>query len=336
VELGAHIAEFDSGRVRRRDGVYVESAAIEPADIAAGARGRVSMRNIGRNGRMANQLLQWAFLNFYAWRHDLSLEAPDFPAASLVGARPAPPAGELPTIAYAPFEDAAALALWERATPIVDVDFEGYFQELPACWAPHRALFRKLLRFGAEAAADRWRAAIPGTLIAVHVRRGDLADPVHAAIPHFASVPLDWYVDWVEAAMARAPGASLYVASDGRPEILPAFARWNPLAPADFVADDRLADLLALSRADALGFGNSSYGRLAGLLAADAQTHAVADFAARALVPCDTWRERSFWTHFGPVPGTVDADARRAEGRARLAARPWRKRFKSWLRRRGI
>ncbi len=333
MELGAHIAEFNRGRVRRRDGVYVESAAIEPADIAAGARGRVSMRNIGRNGRMANQLLQWAFLNFYAWRHDLRVEAPDFPAATLIGARPTPPSDDLPTIAFAPFEDAAALTLWDLPAPFADVDFDGYFQEFPPCWAPHRALFRKLLRFGAEAAADRWRGAISGALVAVHVRRGDLADPVHAAIPHFAPVPLDWYVDWVDAAMARAPAASLYVASDERATILPAFAKWNPLPPATFAADDRIADLLALARADALGFGNSSYGRLAGLLAADTQTQGVADVAARALVPCDAWRERSFWTHFGPAAGPVDPVARLAEGRARLARRPWRKRFRSALRR---
>ena len=86
MDLPAHIAEFDRGRVRRRDGVYVNSAEIEPSEIAAGTSGVVSMRNLGLNGRMANQLLQWAFLNFYAWRHDLRIEAPAFPAGKLVGA----------------------------------------------------------------------------------------------------------------------------------------------------------------------------------------------------------------------------------------------------------
>ncbi len=329
MDLPAHIAEFDRGRVRRRDGVYVNSAEIEPAEIAAGTSGIVSMRNLGRNGRMANQLLQWAFLNFYAWRHDLRIEAPAFPAGGLVGAATAPAFDDLPTIAYGPFEDAAALALWERAAPFANIDFDGYFQELPACWGPHRALFRKLLRFGAEQAADAWRAGIPGKLIAVHVRRGDLADPVHAGIAQFAPVPVEWFVDWVAGEVAKTPDAQLYIASDSRDEILPAFAQWNPLPVASFAADDRIGDLLALSRADALGFGNSSYGRLAGLLAADDQRQAVADFNAKALVRCDTWNDRPFWAHFGPVAAKDDPATR-------LKARPWRKRLKAWFKRRGI
>jgi hypothetical protein len=329
MDLKAHIAEFDRGRVRRRDGVYVSSAEIAPGEIAVGSRGIVSMRNLGLNGRMANQLLQWAFLNFYAWRHDLRIEAPAFPAGKLVGVASAPTFDDLPTIAYGPFEDAAALALWEQPTPFANVDFDGYFQELPACWSPHRELFRKLLRFGAEPAADAWRAGIPGKLVALHVRRGDLADPVHAGIPQFAPVPVDWFVEWVAGEMAKTPGAKLYIASDSRDEILPAFAQWSPLPVATFAADDRIGDLLALSRADVLGFGNSSYGRLAGLLAADDQRQAVADFNAKALVPCDTWNDRPFWAHFGPVAAKDDPATR-------LKTRPWRKRLKAWFKRRGI
>ncbi|MFY7781495.1 MAG: hypothetical protein ACOVQI_10220, partial [Tagaea sp.] len=71
MDLRAHIAEFDRGRVRTRDGRYVESEAVALDAIAPGTRGVVTMRNLGQNGRMANQLPQWAFLNFYAWRHDL-------------------------------------------------------------------------------------------------------------------------------------------------------------------------------------------------------------------------------------------------------------------------
>jgi hypothetical protein len=326
----AHIAEFDRGCVRRRDGVYVNSASLAPADIAPGTRSLVTMRNLGRNGRMANQLLQWAFLNFYAWRHDLRLEAPNFPAASLIGARPMPVSRDLPTLRYAPFEDEAALALWDLDPPLIDLDFDGYFQELPGCWRPHRALFRALLRFGAEAAADRWRAAIPGKVIAVHVRRGDLADPVHASIPQFAPVPLDWYVAWVEGQLARMPGARLYVATDSPDAVRPAFARFDPLPSATFAEDARVGDLLALARTDALAFGNSSFGRIACLLAAEGQTQAAADFRAGALTPCDAWTEPGFWRRFGPAPAPVDPRARLAHG-----ARPpnWRKRLKRWIRR---
>ncbi|MCM0019276.1 MAG: hypothetical protein NBV67_04725 [Tagaea sp.] len=330
MSIAAHIAEFDRGRVRRRDGVYVDSATLRPADIAPGTRGRVTMRNLGLNGRMANQLLQWAFLNFYAWRHDLRLEAPVFPAAAAIGAVPEPVSRDLPTLRYAPFEDEAALALWDMDAPLIDVDFDGYFQELPACWAPHRALFRKLLRFGAEAAADAWRDAIPGPVIAVHVRRGDLADPAHAAIPQFAPVPLDWYVAWVEGELARLPGARLYIATDSPDAVRPTFARFDPLPVASFAEDGRVGDLMALARADALAFGNSSFGRIAALLAEDGQAQAAADFRAAAITPCRAWIEHGFWRRFGPAPAPVDP-------RARLALAPrtesWRKRLKRRIRR---
>jgi hypothetical protein len=326
----AHIAEFDRGRVRRYDGVYVDSATLTPADIAPGTRGLITMRNLGLNGRMANQLLQWAFLNFYAWRHDLRLEAPVFPAAALIGATPAPVSRDLPSLRYAPFEDEAALALWDLDPPLVDIDADGYFQELPECWGPHRALFRALLRFGAEAAADAWRAAIPGKLIAVHVRRGDLADPVHAAIPQFAPVPLDWYVAWAAREVARMPGARLYIATDSPDAVRPAFARFDPLPSANFADDARVGDLLAMTRADALAFGNSSFGRIAGLLAAEGQIQAAADFRVGAITPCQAWIEQGFWRRFGPAPAPVEPRARFAQG---VPKARWRKRLKRWIRR---
>jgi hypothetical protein len=332
MELRAHIAAFDSGRVRRRDGVYVDSATLGPGEIAPGTRGVVSMRNLGRNGRMANQLLQWAFLNFYAWRHDLRVEVPGFPAAAAIGAAPAPISRERPTLRYAPFEDEAALALWDLPEPLGDLDFDGYFQELPACWTAHRVLFRRLLRFGFEESARAWRKAIPGPVIAVHIRRGDLSDPVHASIPYFAPVPAAWYVAWIEAELARAPDARLYLASDSRADLLPEFARFDPLPPAEFHPDGRIADLLAMAQANALGFGNSSFGRMAALLARDGQRQAVADFGARALIAQDAWADRAFWRHFGLAPDPVDPLARWAEAQAAFARRPWRKRLKAWLR----
>jgi hypothetical protein len=189
-----------------------------------------------------------------------------------------------------------------------------------------------LLRFGAEKAAARWRTGIASPLIAIHVRRGDLADPAHAAIPQFSPVPLDWYVAWVEGEFARAPGVRLYIATDSPDEVRPAFARFAPLASAEFAADARIADLLALAQADALAFGNSSFGRLAGLLAADGQRQAAADFRAGGFTPCAAWTERGFWRRFGPAPGPIDPRARWAEAPAPESP-GWRKRLTAALRR---
>ena len=53
----------------------------------------------------------------------------------------------------------ADLGLWECDEPPIDVDFSGYFQEIPPCWRPHRPLLRSLLRSRSRSRAARRLAA---------------------------------------------------------------------------------------------------------------------------------------------------------------------------------
>ncbi len=299
------------------------------------ARGIVAMSNFGQNGRLGNRLIQYLFLQFYAMRNGLSVAMPEWPEGQALEAPP--PAirlrkGGLPVVRFGPFEDRAALALWESDDPPVDVDFDGYFQEIPESWVRHRERARGLLRLRADAEAKiaAWRAAhVPhgATLVAIHVRRGDFADYDPAANPHFRMAPVAWYRDWLARVWPTLPGPCLYLATDDRAAVAAEFADYAPLPAPDTGLGAAFDDLAAMREADMLALCNSSFSRAAALMAADGQRQAIVDFEAKALVGYEAWADRAFWRRFGPTPDFAAGDlARRiADARREHALHPWRR-----------
>ncbi len=314
---------------RRRD----FDAGLLPTGNAV--RGIVAMSNFGQNGRLGNRLIQYLFLNFYALRNGLSVAMPEWPEGKALEVPP-PAAklrkGDLPVMRFGPFEDRAALALWNADDPPVDMDFDGYFQEIPESWTRHRGHARRLLRLrpDVEAKVAAWRAAhAPSgtTLVAIHVRRGDFAsfDPV--ANPHFRIAPVAWYRDWLARIWPALPNPRLYLATDDRASITAEFADYAPLAAPDTGLGAVLDDLVAMREADMLALCNSSFSRAAALMAADGQRQAIVDFNAKAIVGYDAWADRAFWRRFGPTPEFAAGDlARRViEARREHALHPWRR-----------
>ena len=317
--IAARRRDFDAGRL--------------PTDMAA--RGIVAMSNFGQNGRLGNRLIQYLFLQFYALRNGLSVAMPEWAEGQAL--ETPPPAmklrkGSFPVVRFGPFEDRAALALWETDDPPVDVDFDGYFQEIPESWTRHRGHARRLLRLrpDAEAKAASWRAvhAPAGTtLVAIHVRRGDFADYDPAAHPHFRMAPVAWYRDWLTRIWPTLPNPRLYLATDDRASVAAEFADYALLPAPDTGLGAVFDDLVAMREADMLGLCNSSFSRAAALMAADGQRQAIVDFDAKALVGYEAWADRAFWRRFGPTPDFTAGDlARRiADARREHALHPWRR-----------
>ncbi|MBI3506507.1 MAG: hypothetical protein HY059_16840 [Proteobacteria bacterium] len=315
---------------RRRD---FDAGRLPPDD--AGTRGIVAMSNFGQNGRLGNRLLQYLFLRFYALRNGLAVAMPEWPEAAAL-AEP-PPAtllakGRYPVVRFGPFEDRAALALWTTQDAPADVDFDGYFQEIPESWVPHRAYARRLLRLRADAEtrAAEWRAAhAPAgtTLVAIHVRRGDFATYDPAANPHFRMAPVAWYRDWLARLWPTLPAPRLYLATDDRAAVAPQFADYAPLPAPGTGLGAAFDDLVAMREADMLGLCNSSFSRAAALMAADSQHQTIVDFGAQALVDCDAWSDRAFWRRFGPTPDfpAEDLECRIAAARRMHALYPWQR-----------
>jgi hypothetical protein len=298
-------------------------------------RGAVAMSNFGQNGRLGNRLIQYLFLRFYALRNGLAVAMPEWAEGRALASPP--PAvrirkGRWPVVRFGPFEDNAALALWSVEDPPVDVDFDGYFQEIPESWARNRALARQLLRLRADAEArvDAWRAAhsSPGTtLVAIHVRRGDFVAYDPAATPHFRMAPVDWYREWLARLWPTLPSPRLFLASDDRAAVVPHFSDYSPLPAPDTGLGPVFDDLAGLRAADMLGLCNSSFSRAAALMAPDAQRQAIVDFDAKALVDYCAWDDRAFWRRFGPMADFPAGDlARRLAAASREhALHPWRR-----------
>ncbi|CAN7407945.1 glycosyltransferase [Bosea sp. LjRoot9] len=272
------------------------------------ARGQVTMSSLGSNGRFANQIFQHVYVKFYGLRYGCRVTFPEWDGNGIYTVVDPKPEAPLPTeLRYYAFDN-DDIDLWKLEAPPVDADFWGYFQELPACWAPHRQLLRRLYELEEAQAADverRLSALTEGDtrpLIAIHVRRGDYVELHKNGLPWYRPVPEAWYADWLDAVFAKHPDAVLYVATDAPDEVLPAFARFRAKSLSDVETvpglPPAMLDFEIMRRAGQLAVCNSSFSRMAAILAPDSQNAVIADFDGQRLTPFDAWSFEPFWSRF--------------------------------------
>jgi hypothetical protein len=287
--------------------VYLRSSLIRaPHETGGRTRAVIAMSHFGHNAGFANQLFQYAFLKLYGLRNNCAVETPPWAGEQVYGIPGRRIARTLRE--YRGDEwSVRDLALWTQDDPPVDVDFWGYYQNIPASWQQHRDFVRRLF-----APLPPWRAPVeawlaqhrpPGTtLVALHLRRGDYRNYA-AAKPWFRLIPEDWYRRWLAAIWPRLANPVLFIASDDRESVVPHFAEYAPLTAASLEAElpepRLLADFQILAAADVLAICNSSYSRMAGLLAGAAQSCFIAAPAAAGFEPYDPWTDDHFWQRFG-------------------------------------
>jgi protein O-GlcNAc transferase len=308
---------FDQGFVRLRPGrlkpgaageprIYVRSSSVESwDDLARGGDGRVTMSNLGRNGRFANQLFQYAHIKMYGLRRGAEVHAPSWIGDTLFGCddpRDVDGPAKLPMGAF----DMEGYALWSDPTPPTDVDFQGYYQIVPHSWRTHhRNLLRRLLTPTPAVAGptDAWLAGLRrdgGVLVGLHVRRGDYV-ALGPLVPWFTPVPVEMYRAWLAEIWPTLRNPTLLIATDEPDEILPQFADYRPVSTAGLPAPapeaDFFPDFHALSRCDLLAMCNSSFSRMAAL-SAPRQSCWLPDLSQGRFVPYDPWTDDSFWDRF--------------------------------------
>ena len=287
---------------------YLASDAVGSlARIEGASRGRLTVETLSENGRFANQLFRYAYARLYALRHGATAQFPPWEGRSLYGLDDppcAPPA--LPRLNYAGFSD-ADFELWERDDPPVDIDLMGYFQERPACWEHHRPLLRRMFELPAaqRQAIECWRARVTRegerTLVAIHVRRGDYRKGA-LDLSYFRLVPEAWYLDWLRALWPTLRDPVLFVATDEPDTIRPCFREFEcvsePLPPPADALPEHVRDFEILRVADRLAICNSSYSRMAALLAPDAQKCWLPSFETQSFAPYAPWADHAFWRRF--------------------------------------
>jgi len=268
------------------------------------SHGHISMKVLILGAAFANQLFRYACVKLYAIRHGLTPAFPAWEGSQLFGLEDKPCEGlKLPQVTYPGFAQHDR-EIWDRDKPLVDIDLAGYFQELPECWRRNRPLVRRMFQLAPEhlEAIEAWRHAVTQggrrTLVAVHIRRGDYRGLQSA--PYFRLVPEDWYLDWLRAIWPTLPDPVLFVATDEPDVILPKFQEFETVS-ANFGSaqdlPDYIRDFEAMRRADYLAICNSSFGRMAAILASN-QKCFLASFPAQTFVPYEPWIDPGFWARF--------------------------------------
>jgi hypothetical protein len=290
---------------------YVRSSLIDDAALAGVASlHAVSMTDLGSLGRFGNQLFQYAFLKLYALRNHLSLKVPPWQGESYFGfADERSSADAYPDLIFGGFDD-DDLAFWEMDAPPANVNFSGFFQEIPACWIPHRRFLRRLfsLRLEWRLPLERLLAQLhhdERTLVAIHVRRGDYLEASPSDVPWFQCVPAEWYRALLDELWPTVRNPVLFVSTDGGDDVRAEFTKYRTLDEAATLSamPELVRDFALLQGANVLALCNSSFSRMAALLADETQECFLPSFSQARFQPYDAWADRAFWRRFGPSNG---------------------------------
>src|SRR5262249_21771606 len=273
------------------------------------SRGHITMSTLTEPGAgFANQLWRYAYVKLYALRHGLTPAFPAWEGNQLFGLADKPCAGfAFPRISYPGFADNDR-EFWDWDYPPIDIDLHGSFQEIPECWRRHRALLRNLFQLPPEEqnAIDAWRETVTRngerTLVAIHVRRGDYRDLQLLEAPWFRLVPEDWYLDWLRAIWPTLRDPLLFVATDEPDTVKPLFAEFETTS-ANFDSPARqlpahVCDFEIPRRADYLAICNSSFSRMAAILAPSTQKCFIPSFQTQSFAPYEPWLDAAFWLRF--------------------------------------
>ena len=104
------------------------------------SRGHIAMSVLTEYGLFGNQLFRYACVKLYALRHGLTPAFPEWQGQQLYGLEDKSCAGlTFPKLNYPAFADNDR-EFWYADDPPIDIDLDGYFQEIPECWQKHRAL----------------------------------------------------------------------------------------------------------------------------------------------------------------------------------------------------
>jgi glycosyltransferase involved in cell wall biosynthesis len=278
------------------------------------SRGHIGMSVLLHGAAFGNQLFRYACVKLYALRHGLTPAFPAWEGNQLFGLEDKRCEGlELPELVYPGFADNDR-EIWEQDDPPINIDLKGYFQELPECWRRHRPLLRRLFQLPLEhrEAIEAWRHSVTRggrrTLVAVHVRRGDYRN--FQGTPYFRLVPEDWYLEWLRAIWPTLRDPVLFVGTDEPDAILPMFqefetvsATFGPEAPK---LPDYIRDFEVMRRSDYLAMCNSSFGRMAAILAPPTQKCFLPSSQSQSFEPYAPWIDPAFWARFADPERPAD------------------------------
>ncbi|MGK7921625.1 MAG: FkbM family methyltransferase, partial [Trichodesmium sp.] len=265
----------------------------------------ITMSTLGKNGRFANQLFQYAFLKIYAQEHNLRVETPAWIGQALFGSNDSPISRQLPVIQETS-NDLALAKVPHSSQPFKNVDFWGYFQYNTKFYAPHKEYFRALFKPVAQI-ENRIQKAINRlhlkgkTIIGIHLHRGDYG------YGYFFIAPCEWYKEWLKGLWGTLEEPVLFIASDELETVIDDFAEYNPVTSQqlglDFPQAQFYPDFYILSQCDIVGISNSSFSFAACMLNEKGKLFFRPHLSSKKLIPFDPWNSETIFRD-----GKVEAD----------------------------
>lgn len=261
----------------------------------------ISMSTLGRNGRFANCIFQYAFIKYYANKHGLKVELPPWIGNVLFKTNDPSPKRAYPRISQSS-NDYTEDVIAASDPPLKNIDMWGYFQ-YPKLYSSERdkAYFRRLFSPAPQIRAPLLKAfsqIMSGkqTLVVAHLRRGDYG------YNHFFVAPTQWYLDWLEQIWQDIPSPVLYIASDEPDKVLADFSAYHPISRADLgdlglvdVACPYYADFFIMSKSNRLAISNSSFSFAAAMLNQTATQFMRPRLGLKKLIPFDPFDSPSLF-----------------------------------------
>ncbi|GGA40202.1 hypothetical protein CYANOKiyG1_58420 [Okeania sp. KiyG1] len=257
----------------------------------------ITMSTLGKNGRFANQLFQYAFLKIYAREHNFRVETPVWIGQTLFGHNDPPISKQLPVLQEIT-NDLAIAKVPHASEPFKNVDFWGYFQYNTKFYAPHKEYFRALFKPVTEI-ENRMQQAMHQlrsrgkTIIGIHLRRSDYG------YRHFFVSPSEWYKEWLRGLWETLEEPVLFIASDELEKVLGDFAEYNPVTSkqlgVEFSQAEFYPDFYILSQCDIVGISNSSFSFAACMLNEKGKLFFRPHLPSKKLIPFDPWSSETIF-----------------------------------------
>lgn len=259
--------------------------SLAPADD----RPAVAVSSLANYGRFAHQIHDYVLARLYADAIGARLETPDWPGRYVFNITDAAVSQPRPVVRHTNHLIQATLD-GKVVPPLHGVDL--FSPGCPVYRVRDRDRIRGWLRFRQEwdrRFALAWSAlrAQGQTVIALHLRRGDLAQTN-------ATVGYDAYARWLDEVRSVSNRPILFLASDDPAAVKAMFAAYDPVTTDDLPCHlpglEYLFDFYVLCNADAVGLSQqSSFGQLAALLNGGARRIGRPDPRTGHVVDYDPW-----------------------------------------------
>lgn len=274
----------------------------------------VTMTTLGRNGRFANQLFQYMFLQLVARRQGALVQSPGWAGCELFGRTDPEPLLTLPEWRENMDELNVPGTLldcdWtkqfkESIHAFASTDYWGYFMGHSRDLAAERDFIRGIFRFQPEfvESAERRLAQLRSSrrkILAVHLRRGDYG------YGYFFRAPCVWYEAWLSRSGLDPAEWAVYVCSETPADYRGRFAGFKTADASDLGAAGSLAaylDFYVMTKADKVLTSNSSFSFMATMLNESASEFLRPSAETEGLVPFDPW-DADALLRFSPSPET--------------------------------